>query len=362
MARQNKSNELAEILRYQITSGQLRENEQLEAISKLATRYSTTVVTVSKALAILESGGYVKRIPNKGVFVKATQSCRLALVMDSIFSYDSNSVALLPIILKELERTCRAENWSYELFFNVNDRFSSQNLLLKLSQNAFDVVLIGSLWLAQNAVEIFKGKSVFTVGIYPYKELDFSITFDSCKMVYDAVLELSKRGCRQIALIDNNRDLSWAKIQDYNIKGYNDALKSIGRLRNSRLHFKVPISQQGGYNALGELLKNNLPRPLGIVSVDSVITLGIIQAALSHNLRIPEDVIIATHANHGCGASQFIVPIIKYEYDVNTLFDRLAMFIKLHNAGGNLPVGIDLISPGKEVLCDKMLSTAIDFV
>ncbi len=65
MARQNKSNELTEMLRHQITSGQLQVNEQLEAISKLAKRHGTTVATVSKALTNLEQSGYVERFPGK---------------------------------------------------------------------------------------------------------------------------------------------------------------------------------------------------------------------------------------------------------------------------------------------------------
>ncbi len=357
MARQNKSNELAEMLRYQIISGQLQPKEQLEAIAKLAKRHVTTVATVSKALASLEQSGYVERIPNKGVFVKEKQNHLLALVMDSNFSYDPTSVSFLPILLKELERKCREENWGYELFFSVNDNASAQNFLLKLSQNAFDAVLICSCWLAENSAEIFKNKSVFTVGIYPYKELDFSIGFDEYKMAYDAVRELDRRGCRQIAFVDRDKDLSWSKTPDSAAKGYCDGLKSIGQLRNPRLHLKVPISQHGGHDAFCELLKSVTSKPLGIISVDSMITLGIIQAALSRKFRIPEDVIIASHANQGCGAAQFTVPIIKYEYPINAHMDVIGKYIKLYNAGQNLPTLIDLMSPVKKVdrLLDKQL-------
>lgn len=359
MARQNKSNELAEMLRYQITSGQLQANEQLEAIARLAKRHSTTIATVSKALASLEQAGYVERIPNKGVYVKEKQNRLLALVMDSNFSYDPTSVSSLPILLKELERKCREENWGYELFFSVNDSASAQNFLLRLSQNAFDAVLICSRWLAENSADIFKSKSAFTIGIYPYNDLDFSISFDVYKMVYDAVQELDRLGCQQIALIDNNQDQSWSKNEGLNFKGYCDGLKSVGQLRNSRLYLKVPISQQGGHNAFCELLKSSKSRPLGIVSVDSMITLGIIQAALSRKFKIPEDIVIASHVNQGCGAAQFTVPIIKYEYPINAHLDRIAKFIKLYNAGQNTPAGVDLMPPVKKVFfSNEMLLTA----
>ncbi len=350
MARQNKSNELAEMLRFRITSGQLQHGEQLEAIPKLAKRYETTVATVSKALESLEQAGYVERFSGKGVFVREKQNCRLALVMDAD-SYNPSSVSFLPIIFNELEHKCREENWSYELFFSVNDRQTAQNFLLKLAQNAFDAVLICSRWLAENSAEIFCDKPVFPIGIYPYKELDYSVSFDLYRMVYNAVVELDRLGCRQIALIDSNKDLTWSKIPDAASKGYADALKSIGQLRNPRLHIRVPISQQGGCAAFSELIRNNeLSRPFGIISVDSMVTLGVIQTALISGLRISEDVIIATHANRGCGAAQFTVPILKYEYAINIHMDRIAKMIKQHGKGKDPAPGIDLLAPEKKVL------------
>ena len=56
MRRQSKSNELTELLKYQITSGKLKAGDQLEAIVKLAKRHNTTIVTVSKAQKIVFFG------------------------------------------------------------------------------------------------------------------------------------------------------------------------------------------------------------------------------------------------------------------------------------------------------------------
>ena len=361
MARQNKSNELAEMLRAQIVGGRLKAGEQLEAIAKLAKRHETTVATVSKALESLEQGGYVERFAGKGVFVKAKQGCRLALVMDSD-SYDPSSVSFIPILFNELERVCREENWTYELFFGVNDKSSAQNFLLKLAQNSFDAVLISSMWTAENAAEIFTNRSVFSIGLYPYKELDFSISFDDSQMVYDAVTELDRQGCRQIALVTGNKELSWSKIPDGAAKGYCEALKNIEKLRNPHLHLKVPISQQGGYEALVRLLRQNPARPFGIVSVDSLISLGIIQAALTAGLKVGEDIIIATHANRGCGAAQFTVPVIKYEYPVDEHVNRIAEIIKRVGSGEKTPVGVDLMAPVKSVISNReVLLTASSF-
>ncbi len=351
MARKNKSNELAEMLRYQIVSGRLRPGDQLEAIVKLAKRYETTVATVSKALESLEQSGYVERFAGKGVFVRKKQECRLALVLDSgAWDHDSASITFIPILLNELEKMSQAENWTYELFFSVDSLLSAQSFLLKLAQNAFDAVLIGSNWLADNAAKIFAEKSVLTVGVYPFKKLEYSISFDLYEMVRSAVLELDHHNCRQIALVDSNKDQSWSKLPEATANGYAEGMKQIGQWQNPQLHLKVPISQAGGYQAFEKLLglcRNS--RPFGIISIDSMITLGIIQAVLSSGLKIGEDVIIVTHANHGCGAAQFTVPIIRYEYSVHLHMERIAALIKQYTDGQRLQSGVYLLPPKRSI-------------
>ena len=363
MVRQNKSSELTEILRHRIISGQLQAGEQLETISTLVKRHKTTIATVCKALTNLEQAGYVERFPGKGVFVKERKSCRLALAIDSgTFAHDSANMSLMPILLNELEQKCQEENWTYELFFSVNDKASAQNFLLKLAQNNFDVVLIGSRWLAENSKEIFNNKSVFTIGIFPYKDLEFSVNFDGYRMVYDAVLELDQQGCRQIALIAGDNDQSWAKNPDWSIEGYHDALKSIGKLRDPKLHLNVSISQKGGHNAFLKLIKRGISRPLGIICVDSVITLGVIQAVLHCGYKISEDVIIATHANQGCGVAQFTSPVIKFESSINDYVDRIAKLVKLYNSGLSIPPSGILIKSVKKVPSRNEMLCAEAFV
>jgi DNA-binding LacI/PurR family transcriptional regulator len=74
--------------------------------------------------------------------------------------------------------------------------------------------------------------------------------FDGYKMCYDAVLELNRLGCKQIAVIDNNRDMLWSAGSQFFTDGYADALKNVGILRDPHLSLKVPISQAGGHEDL----------------------------------------------------------------------------------------------------------------
>lgn len=346
MARQNKCRKLADLLKYQITSGKIREGEQLEAITRLAERHETTVATISKALELLEGQGFIERIAGKGVFVKKRVGTRIAVVFDRALFSGDGMFSFQPIFLNEFDRCCQERKWSYELFFNVCDENSARNFLSKLENGMFDAVFIGSLYVAENYEKIFSNISLFTVGIYSYKELPFAIYFDIYRMIYDAVLELDRLGCREIALFDMNKPNQWSSIPDLSARAYRDALKRTGRLDNTAYHYRLELSQQGGNDGFMSFIsKERHSGKLGIICTDSCITMGVIQAALSHHFKIPEEIVIASHANQGCNSAQFTIPVILYEYRIGEHIGRICDRLEEYLSGGTPPFGLDSMEP-----------------
>ena len=357
MAPKSKSRELSEVLKIQIASGALHPGEQLEPIVKLAERYKTTVATVSRAMEFLEQYGLVQRIAGRGIFVCEKKSCRIAIVLDRVFAYSTSAYSSLHIILKEIDQQCMDLNWSYELFPNVVDGNSARSFLVKLAQNEFDAVFIGSLYIARNYDTLFRDRMVYTIGIYNYKELSYSLIFNTYRMAHDAVLELNRLGCRKIALFDMDVSMDWSSTPDMTRRGYFDGLKRIGKLHDQALYKRVPVSQQGGFDALTELWEHCDARPLGVISSDSLMTFGMIQAAFSRGMRIPEDLIIASHANLGCDAAQFSVPVIKYVNPVGRQIRRVFANIQNYMKGETPPFGVELIEPIKQVSGRKVFFT-----
>jgi DNA-binding LacI/PurR family transcriptional regulator len=359
MAQKNKSIELAEIIRGQITSGQFTVGDQLEAISKLAKRYGTTIATVSKALENLEQSGYVERFPGKGVFIKAKKTCRLAVVMDTGFSYELMPISFFPVFINELDKKCRELNWTHQLFFSVNDHESAKEFLLQLSQNKFDAILIASRWLAENYNSVALSCSAAAIGLFDYKGIDSSVIFDSISATTEAVHALAEQGCQQIAFINSDQDKSWHRNSETSHTGYLNGLKEVCKLRDSDLDIDVPLSQLGGLNGFYELIRHKKSSPMGIIISDSIITFGVIQGVLAKGLKIPEDIIIATHANKGCGAADFPFPAIKLEYSIEQLLDYLITLITNSVTGNNIKKGIhwieaNLLNPFKETLNNSM--------
>ena len=62
--------QLAAILRGQITSGALTARERLPALAALAAEHDLAVTTVQKALGVLKAEGLIVSYPGRGTFVR----------------------------------------------------------------------------------------------------------------------------------------------------------------------------------------------------------------------------------------------------------------------------------------------------
>ncbi|MFF9098346.1 GntR family transcriptional regulator [Streptomyces sp. NPDC014802] len=66
----SRHHDIANDLRHQITTGRIRPGERLPSEADLADRYKVSIVTLRKALAVLQSEGLVEKIHGKGNFVR----------------------------------------------------------------------------------------------------------------------------------------------------------------------------------------------------------------------------------------------------------------------------------------------------
>ncbi|OGV36943.1 MAG: hypothetical protein A2020_16285 [Lentisphaerae bacterium GWF2_45_14] len=336
-SRKSKSSQLAGIIREMIVSGKIKTGERLEAVAQTAKRYDTTIATVSKALDILEQGAFVERFPGRGVFAKARNKYNLLLVVDDGFSACANQDVFLPVFMHELDLKCRASGCSYKTFLNVCDMNSSRDLSQCLAAESFDVVLIASRWAAENAGKIFKNSTALLIGLFDYKDIDVTIGFDGYSMARMAVRRLAELGCSRISFIGFEQDASWRGEAKRSHDGYMDGLADADMLYDRNLDLLVTLSLEAGVAGFGKLIKYKQEKsPLGIIVNDSFTALGVVQGALVNSCRIPEELIIAAHANKGSGVSGFSVPLIRYECDISEMADRV--FELMQDYGKGQPV------------------------
>ena len=351
MAQHSKSRDLANLMKFQILSGKYRPGSQLPSVNALALQHDTTLATVTKALDYLEQQGLIDRLAGKGVFIREKFQVRIAVVIDNLFACDALPNAFLPVALQEIDRKCREYGWALELFFNVKNAGSAREFKTKVKNNAFDVVFVDSLYIAEHYDEIFADISVLTIGLYGYKQLNSWLSFGTGKFICDAVFELDRLGCREIVLLDIDRDLDWMHLGDVSLVNiYRDAMLRVGRNRENMHEYRVDISPQGGRNVFLQMIKDGLGKngPLGVISRDSVITDGVIVTAMLYGLKLPTDLVIASTDNRGHLANLPSVPMIAYYNEIGLHMDRIFADIDRYMQGGIPPCGADSIEPVKE--------------
>jgi LacI family transcriptional regulator len=115
---------------------------------------------------------------------------------------------------------------------------------------------------------------------------------------YVAAAHLAERGCRKLAYLRGPRtataDLRWsgyrAALSEFNIPFKPELVVDAGEMARNEY--------QRGYDAMGRLLEGRV-KPDGVMCYSDLLALGVIDATLGKNLKVPEDVSVV-----GCGDLQ----------------------------------------------------------
>ncbi len=323
MALPSKYDQVAGKLMQEIGSGRYSAGDKLPGVGELARTYRTTIATMSKALDLLDQQGLILRHAGKGIYVKERPPFRAAVVFDN--PEDQLDFTFSAIFCRLARARFREENIAWREFFNVANAETAENFRLQMRQQRFDLVLVCSAYVARNQAKIFRDSHALLIGLYDYKELDNTIIFDTASLVEDAVSTLHHFGARKIAMIGNDYPESWRKHPNAADAGFARGFKAIGQSRQTGQILRRPLSMEGGYIAGLELIRKFPERPLGIICSDSLMTLGLFQAIISARLRVPEDVIIATHMNSQSPISTPLLPVICYITPVEDMLDRILL-------------------------------------
>ncbi len=110
------------------------------------------------------------------------------------------------------------------------------------------------------------------------------------------------------------------------------------------LYKNAETSPRGGYNMTCELLRENADcDKLGIISVDSIFTNGVISAIFQHRNSLWKDVFLISHANKGSLLSDFPIPILTYNSDIELQCDKIFELAKEYFSTEKQPTGIAML-------------------
>ncbi len=116
-----------------------------------------------------------------------------------------------------------------------------------------------------------------------------SVLVDNEKGAYEAVSHLVKIGYKKIAFFSGPED-SYDSIKRFS--GYMKTLKTYGIDFNENLIIKGKFTEQSGYEAMNEFIKEHKSIPEAIFSSNDEMAIGAIRALKENGYKIPEDIAI----------------------------------------------------------------------
>ncbi len=236
--------------------------------------------TEERVLKIAKDMGYV---PNGAArSLKTRKSKTIGFVLPDIAN------PFFPEIARGLDDQAKNHGYSVLMCNTDNDADEEVKAFRKLAEKMVDgIVFIHSVANDNSMAHLNLNVPVVYVdrAIKDADQEDVGQIFLDVKSAfYDATRLLIEKGCQNIAFIS-----ALYKGRDYRCEGYSKALEenklSINDLNIYRGKYDVDTGSEG----VSHILKNN-PHIDGIVCGDDLIAYGVIEALLSRNLRIPEDV------------------------------------------------------------------------
>ena len=358
MTSKNKNLRIARELREKILSGEYSVGSKLEPLSVLTKKFSTTVVTLSRAFGILENEGLVERVNGLGIFVKGQAKHRFAVIFDS--NAEMGFFARKAVFMKYFIEYCRANGYEYNVFQNIDTDRDCDSVRKYLLENSCDAVLVSSRTFAAGAAGYLHVIPVAAIGLYPYKYMETTLCAD-ITWINDAFRFLRKNGCRKIALITAKDDSHlWKNPSLPEAKGiYRDLCTEYSEICERDFFCQVELSPRGGYSAGCALLdKMTAGEKIGLIVTDSVLSNGVISAALQKQFIIGKNLLIVSQALSGFSLSLFSIPVISCQMSVSRDIDLIDSLIKDYSRSGVLKKGCfksswELVIPEDDLLTEE---------
>lgn len=328
-----KTQAVVQELRARIHSGVWELGEKLESVPRLAAQLGTTVTTVTKAFDRLEEQGLIERLNGLGVFVRRKPGRRYALVFDSAIPGETFTHAVL--FLKYFCEVAKETGNECTVFNNIDNAEDCRRLSKALQLGEYDVIVIASAYLAEHHEEYLSKPGMLPIGLYPYKWLARCVCFVD-DLVRPGTIWLRAHGCTRIALITRNDEISTLSVPEVSSpKAIYQALCAEQHpCCSPELLRQAPLSSQGGYVAANELLRRVEPGArLGIISVDSLLTHGILTALLQQGRAPGDDVFLISHSNLGSAVSEFSLPLPIFAADIRAQAKTILTLADRHLAG-----------------------------
>lgn len=330
--------EIADKLEFDIVAGRLKHGERLPNTKELSALFGVSIPTVQQGLGRLVDKGLLKRSPKLGSHVDASSlSRRYAVVFGwSPFEIDSRFYALL---MKGLIEGMDAASINFDLHVGLlRERFELRGRQFIESASAGSYACAIVLDLSAELSAWCKTQELIACVEPP--------GFDIKESARLGVSYLLERGAKRVAMVSMVADVfmkDGAKGFERELEGAAQAFSDYGRPFDPSILLHWDQTMRDGYERTKELMASP-SRPDGLFINHDVLTKGALPALMESSIRIPQDLVFATHANKG---DDFLTayPVAKVEADPAKFASVTLDYIRenaqclkpgIHKAGGLL--------------------------
>jgi len=322
---------IASELRNEIKAGQLPSGHMLPTEEQLTQRFSASRQTIRQALSVLVEDGLITKQRGSGsrVCAQAAQqrSGNIAVIATYISDY------IFPGILREAQSVFAANQYSAILSATRNSVYYERAILTDLMQKPIDGILVeGTKTALPNPnLDLYQKLMarnipiVFFNGFYADLPGSVSVYADNFGGGYELVQHLLRKGHESIAGIFKSDDIQGHE----RYSGYITALRDAGKMiADSSVFWYTTESRDEMFT---EEFAKKIAECSAVVCYNDEIAFRLIPLLLSHGIRSPQDVAIASFDNSALSElSPVKITSLSYgernigQVAAQTLLDRIA--------------------------------------
>lgn len=226
-----------ERIRSDILSGALKPEEKLISEDDMALKYHVSRITIKKALELLKEDGFIDRVQGRGTFVRATRPSESGKRRGASAPENLVGVVLEHVtspfglgMLYQMDQLLNRAGYTLLIRFSYGDvekETQEINNLLSMGIRALITMPCHNSYYSMTILKLILEKfPVILVDKHMYGLPVPSVCTDGMGAVFDLIMHLKERGCKNAALISMD-PASTTSLSD-RVNGFYNGLKASG--------------------------------------------------------------------------------------------------------------------------------------
>lgn len=269
-----------------------------------------TIIEIAKQSGVSRST--VSRVINDDPNVRATTRQRVRSVMQKL-NFQPNAAArglaagrtrilglvipmgvaalftdpYFPQVIQGITAACNQYDYSTMLWL-AEPEYERRTIQNIVSAGMVDGVIVASALTDDAVIEAVRARGIpfVLIGRHPVHNDIAYVDVDNRNSARDAVMHLLRLGCKRIATIAGPCNMIAGMDR---LNGYKDALKARGIASDPKLIVEADFTEDGGYNAMQQLLPQ---APDSVFVASDAMAVGALRALREAGKHIPDDVAV----------------------------------------------------------------------